>query len=446
MKRYAFHPVCLLFPQMTHEELQDLAEDIKVKGLLHDILLHEGKILDGRNRYLACGMAGVEPRFKEWKGEGSPLQWAISENMVRRHLTSSQRAVLALELLPLLEEEAHQRKRLSPGRGKNTRKNFRMFSTENGNGEARQIAARMTQTNSAYVQAVKAIKEHAPELLDTIRSGTLRVPDAARLARLPASERRGILRRCNGHPMTAGDLREVAREVKTEIRQRAARAFARTNTSSSNILVGDMGLLLNRLQNDSVDLFLTDPPYNRIDLYDRLAELAAAKLKPGGLCLAYTGQLHLPAVLEAMGKHLTYWWTFAIQFAGQHYAVHPRRVQNKWKPILAFAKPPVGKAPDWLSDLLQGGGRDKRHHDWGQDESEAEYLVRHLTEPGQLVVDPFCGGGQIPAACKALGRRWLATEEDKATALVARKRVGEKKRREPPRKVSLDWETADNEG
>jgi len=42
-----------------------------------------------------------------------------------------------------------------------------------------------------------------------------------------------------------------------------------------------------------------------------------------------------------------------------------------------------------------------------------------------IVVDPFCGGGTIVAAAKKLGRRWLATEMDNATALVARKRVGE---------------------
>jgi len=125
---------------MTDEELQNLAANIRQNGLLHPIVLYQNHILDGRNRYLACGIANIEPRFVEWRGKGSPLQWVISENMVRRHLTSSQRAVLALELLPLLEEEAHQRKRLSPGRGgKNTRKNFRVFSTENGNGEARQI-------------------------------------------------------------------------------------------------------------------------------------------------------------------------------------------------------------------------------------------------------------------------------------------------------------------
>ncbi len=39
-------------------------------------------------------------RFVEWQGKGSPLRWVISDNMVRRHLTSSQKAVLALELLP----------------------------------------------------------------------------------------------------------------------------------------------------------------------------------------------------------------------------------------------------------------------------------------------------------------------------------------------------------
>jgi hypothetical protein len=179
------------------------------------------------------------------------------------------------------------------------------------------------------------------------------------------------------------------------------------------------------LKDDSVDLFLSDPPYAEVEQYGRLAELAAAKLKPSGLCLAYTGQFYLPEVMEAMGSHLRYWWMIALQFGGQHCAVHPRRVQNKWKPILAFAKPPVRKAPNWLSDLLQGGGRDKKHHDWGQDESEVAYLVQRLTEPGQLIVDPFCGGGTIPAACKALGRKWLATEKDRNTALVARKRLSE---------------------
>ena len=57
------------------------------------------------------------------------------------------------------------------------------------------------------------------------------------------SERKAVLRRLDGHPVNAGDLREVARQVKSQARQQAARAFARTAKSTSNILVGDMGLL-----------------------------------------------------------------------------------------------------------------------------------------------------------------------------------------------------------
>jgi len=154
---------------MTDDELRELADDIRQNGLQNAIVLYQGKILDGRNRYLACPMAGVKPRFVQWDGEGSPLQWVISENMVRRHLTSSQRAVIALELLPMLEKEAHERKR----RGKTIRKKLRKVAE---NGEARQIAARLAHTNSAYVQILKTIQQQAPELLDKVRSGIMKVP------------------------------------------------------------------------------------------------------------------------------------------------------------------------------------------------------------------------------------------------------------------------------
>ena len=67
----------------------------------------------------------------------------------------------------------------------------------------------------------------------------------------------------------------------------------------------------------------------------------------------------------------------------------------------------------------------RTHHDWGQDQSEVEYLLEKLTQPGELVVEPFCGGGSVPAAAKKLGRRWIATEIDETTALIARKRLSE---------------------
>jgi hypothetical protein len=191
--------------------------------------------------------------------------------------------------------------------------------------------------------------------------------------------------------------------------------------SGGHILTGDASRLFDYLDDESVDLFLTDPPYDEIQLYEELSELAKAKLKPGGLCLAYCGQWYLPQVLEAMASHLKYHWTFAIRFGGQHRPIHPRHIQNTWQPVVAFSNGTVKSG--WIVDLLESGGREKGLHSFQKTASDIEYLIEKLTLPGALVVDPFCGSGTVPTACKNLGRQWLACEVNAKTAAVARGRV-----------------------
>jgi len=75
---------------MAEAELQELADDIKANGLIEPIVLCNGEILDGRNRYLACIEAKVEPGFKDYQGS-DPLTYVVSKNLKRRHLTRQQR-------------------------------------------------------------------------------------------------------------------------------------------------------------------------------------------------------------------------------------------------------------------------------------------------------------------------------------------------------------------
>jgi hypothetical protein len=79
-KEYEFHPVAAIFPLMPEDELAALAEDIKVNGLRLKIALYQGKILDGRNRYLACLRSGVKPLFQHIKNE-NPIQFCLSVNL-----------------------------------------------------------------------------------------------------------------------------------------------------------------------------------------------------------------------------------------------------------------------------------------------------------------------------------------------------------------------------
>ena len=80
-QKLEFHPVADLFPLLQGEAFQKLVADIQQNGLLEPILADaERRIIDGRNRYLACLQAGVEPRFNEWQGERPLPELALSLN------------------------------------------------------------------------------------------------------------------------------------------------------------------------------------------------------------------------------------------------------------------------------------------------------------------------------------------------------------------------------
>ena len=77
--------------------------------MLEPIVVKDGEIIDGKHRYKACLELGIEPKFMELPQGISPLDYVISKNLRRRHLTADQRAVIAQEILPMLEEEARKR-------------------------------------------------------------------------------------------------------------------------------------------------------------------------------------------------------------------------------------------------------------------------------------------------------------------------------------------------
>jgi hypothetical protein len=90
---YELHPLCTLFPRLSGAEFDALRDDIKANGLRTPIVLHDGMILDGGNRYRACLEAGVEPAFLEFEG-GNLWSFVWSMNGNRRHLSPGQQAAI----------------------------------------------------------------------------------------------------------------------------------------------------------------------------------------------------------------------------------------------------------------------------------------------------------------------------------------------------------------
>src|SRR5579859_1779506 len=86
-----FHPLANLFPMLSDKELDELGSDIKANGQVETVKLHRGMVLDGRNRYTACGKFNIGVRTEIFEGsDREALAWVISKNLKRRHLTESQ--------------------------------------------------------------------------------------------------------------------------------------------------------------------------------------------------------------------------------------------------------------------------------------------------------------------------------------------------------------------
>jgi hypothetical protein len=97
------HPAAEVFPRVLKKELEEMAEDIKKRGLKESITLHpDGSILDGRNRFKACRLSGQKPRFRIWKGRlGEEVDFVVTSNLRRRHLNEPQRSIVAAKLAKL---------------------------------------------------------------------------------------------------------------------------------------------------------------------------------------------------------------------------------------------------------------------------------------------------------------------------------------------------------
>ena len=117
------------------------------------------------------------------------------------------------------------------------------------------------------------------------------------------------------------------------------------------------------------------------------------------------------------------WWWQIIVSHGEKQAAYGRQFYIDYKAIQLFGRLAKRLKGRMLPGLWQGGGADKMYHPWGQPLDEAERLIEDLTDPGDLVCDPFAGGGTVPVAAMRLGRRCVAMEKDPESHKVAMDRL-----------------------
>jgi ParB-like chromosome segregation protein Spo0J len=163
------HPLADVVTAMSDDEFRELRLSIRAHGLLpgEEIVVHDGRILDGRERYKACLAEGVEPRFREYAGN-DPADYVLAK-ITRRNLDEGRKALL---VAGLLQREA--------GRDRP-----RWTETELGRtfGVGRTIVA----------EAGRVLRHAVPKLKRMVENGEVTVKYAEKVCRLPAKEQQRVV-------------------------------------------------------------------------------------------------------------------------------------------------------------------------------------------------------------------------------------------------------------
>jgi hypothetical protein len=125
------------------------------------------------------------------------------------------------------------------------------------------------------------------------------------LAKLPEDEKIKIIQ---GTKSKKKAITENKKKREREDESKKAKDII-ISDDHADLRLGDFREKLNDIKDNSIDLILTDPPYpgEFLPLYEDLGVFAKRVLKDGGFLVSYAGHIHLPKVMENLGKSLNYY-------------------------------------------------------------------------------------------------------------------------------------------
>lgn len=159
---YPIHPAAEIFPMMVDSQFAEFKKDIETYGVKEWGTLYLGQVLDGRNRYKACQELGIEMTFCEIEDteDFDPVAYVLSHNLHRRHLTESQRSMVAAKVAKMTH-------------GGNRK------GDQEDNCTLEQAASIMKVSDGSVKRAKKVIADGASEVQQAVEQGELPVSVAS---------------------------------------------------------------------------------------------------------------------------------------------------------------------------------------------------------------------------------------------------------------------------
>lgn len=353
-----------LIPPLTKDEYEQLEQNILDDGCRDALVVWNGFIVDGHNRYEICTRRGLEYKTTsiEFNDEEEAKDWIDKNQLGRRNLTPDQRSIIVGRRYMREKTKGHGSKTGYQNDTQNIQTADRI-AKEYG------VSAPTVKRYAKTAEFFDELSEENPELAEKVWSGETSLHDVKK-------EKRKI-------------------EIEEQRKHIADIGKAIDPDARWNIYHGD---IRDWKTDKKYDFIITDPPYSKefLPLWEVLAKRSNEWLKDGGLLIAMSGLLYVDQIYSIMSKYLTYYWTAAYLTPGQSASLRHVNVNQNWKPLLIYKKGEyTGKV---FGDVFRSSENSKEYHMWGQSESGMYDIISKICLPGQSILDPFCGAGTTGVA------------------------------------------------
>jgi len=394
-----------LIPPLSADECAQLEANI-VRDGCRDALVHWNDIIvDGHHRFDICTRHGIEFQTASLGVETreEALLWSIENQVGRRNLNNAQKADLGVKYKAV--EARRAKERMKVRKGGQPGASVEIFPPLDI-GKARDFAASRVGVSGRTLDKWEAVLESEDE--ETI-----------------AAARAGDISINKAYDKKKKEERQKKREETKATETRSAKKKAKIHK-------GDGLEWLATLEDGSVDLLLTDPPYSTdvddLNVFVGWLPEALKKVSPTGRAYVCVGSypVELAAYLLVAMPNDVLVWTYRNTMG----PAPKTQYKRNWQAVLYYvgAEAPPLDCPELnelfsVQDISAPDGRQgNRYHAWQKPDALAERFIRHATKPGALVADPFAGTGTFLLAAARLGRVGIGCEVDSSTLEIAVKR------------------------
>lgn len=385
-----------LIPALTAEEFKQLESNCLEEGIREKIITWNGFIIDGHNRYEIATRWNLEyqTESKRFKDESDVKLWMIDNQNGRRNLTDGWKYKLQQVKKEILSEKGKENMSIGGELKEGLSTIDKPLAKHN---TQKEIAKALDWSTGKVAMADVVFKKATAELEEKVLSNEITINQAYQEIK-----------------------KEEKQQIKTDERHRLAE-IGKTKKIDIDFRLGDFEEVFKDIPDGSIDCIITDPPYpyEFIEVWSKLSRVAKRVLKPNGYCIAYSGQMYLPEVMQRMSENLDYYWTFAVYHEGQTQIVNGINLMCRWKPVLIFQNGKK-KIENTFQDYFISESREKNGHDWQQSKSGVAYLIEMFTKEGDTILEPFAGSGTTIICAKEKNRNIIAAELDEKTYNIAK--------------------------